>query len=108
MAGVSHRLVLTGASGMLGRAILKQLARREDVSVTALYRSFPSEPPPDHVKPHIVKFESGAELRNLLRAAQPSVLIHAAATGMQLPRPDAATLHRANVELPARLAEAVA
>lgn len=93
---------------MLGRAILKQLRKRNDIAVTALYRSLPAHPPDDHVSGHLVNFESSSEVTNLLRAVQPTVLIHAAATGMQVPRPDAAALHRANVELPGRLASAAA
>jgi thioester reductase-like protein len=34
----AHRVVLTGASGMLGRSILKQLVDRKDASMLALYR----------------------------------------------------------------------
>ncbi len=101
----NNRVALTGASGMLGRAIIKQLADRSDVALLALYRSQPPKSA-SHITNRIVDLDQREEIEHALHEFEPTVLIHAAATGMQQPRPDKATLRRANVELPARLAEA--
>jgi UDP-glucose 4-epimerase len=71
---------------MLGRAILKQLDHQPGVAVLALNQR--------------------GEFESALRKFEPTAVIHAAATGMQEPRPEAATLIQVNVELPVRVAEA--
>ena len=88
----NNRVALTGASGMLGRAIIKELAARDDVALLALYRN------------HL---EQRGEIEKALRDFAPTVLIHAAATGMQQPRPDEATLRKVNVDLATRVAQVV-
>ena len=102
----AHRVVLTGASGMLGRSILRQLVDRKDASVLALYRkSLPLERTAN-IQHRVVDFSRPDEVDGLLREFRPTVLIHSAATGMQIPRPGHAALREVNVELPVRLAEA--
>jgi nucleoside-diphosphate-sugar epimerase len=101
-----HRVVLTGASGVLGRSILKQLVDRKDASVLALYRkSLPLEGVAN-IQHRVVDFSRPDEVDGLLLEFRPTVLIHSAATGMQVPRPGHAALREVNVELPVRLAEA--
>lgn len=104
----THRIVLTGASGMLGRAILKQLADRSDATVVALYRNVPPPKLATNMEDRIVDFDSSDGIEALLREVQPTIFIHTAATGMQFPRPDPSELTRVNVELPVQLAEAAA
>ena len=101
----NNRVALTGASGMLGRAIIKQLAGRSDISLLAIYRSH-SPPSTGNITNCIVDLDRPDEIAGVLRGFHPTVLIHTAATGMQQPGPDEATLRKVNVELPARLAEA--
>lgn len=103
-----HRIVLTGASGMLGRAILKQLASRTDATVVALYRNVPPPKLAANIEDRTIDFDSSDGIDALLREVQPTIFIHTAATGMQFPRPDPSELIRVNVELPVRLAEAAA
>jgi UDP-glucose 4-epimerase len=101
----NNRVALTGASGMLGRAIIKQLAGRSDISFLALYRANLPESS-ERIINRIVDLDQPEEIEHALHEFGPTVLIHAAATGMQQPRPGEATLRKVNVELPARLAEA--
>lgn len=103
----SQRIVLTGASGMLGQAIIRQLASRSDVSVLALYRGNPAEATSANMQSAVADLGSSHEMAALLRKFEPTVFIHAAATGMQIPRPNAAALAEINTLLPVRLAEAV-
>jgi nucleoside-diphosphate-sugar epimerase len=104
----SNRIILTGASGMLGQAIIRQLAERRDAEVLALYRSNPRESKSAHIKSAMVELSDPAGIGETLKMFKPTVFIHAAATGMQLPRPNAADLTEINAIMPARLAEAIA
>lgn len=101
----SNRVALTGASGMLGRAIIKEIANRSDTSLLAIYRNHPP-PLAGNITNRIVDLDRPDEIARALHEFNPTVLIHAAATGMQQPLPDETTLRKVNVELPARLAEA--
>jgi nucleoside-diphosphate-sugar epimerase len=104
----THRIVLTGASGMLGRAILKQLTHRSDATVVALYRNVSPPKLAPNMEGRIVDFDSSDGIEALLREIQPTIFIHTAATGMQFPRPAPSELTRVNIELPVQLAEAAA
>jgi len=99
-------VALTGGSGQLGRAIIRQLAGREDVSLLALNRSETAQPEADNVRRVITNLKDTGKIDSLLQEFQPTVFIHAAATGMQHPRPDFSTLADVNVRLPVQLAEA--
>jgi nucleoside-diphosphate-sugar epimerase len=103
----AHRLVLSGASGMLGRAILRHLSGRKDVSVVALHRNNPPPKWADHIEHRVLDFNQAPDLERLLQQFQPSVFIQSAATGMQHPVPQPGVLNEVNVELPVRLAKAV-
>jgi UDP-glucose 4-epimerase len=103
-----QRIALTGGSGQLGRAIIKQVAGREDVSVLALDRSKAGRTEAGNVRHVITDFSDRPKIASLLREFEPTVFIHAAATGMQHPRPDLRTLSEVNVRLPVQLAETVA
>ncbi len=104
----THRIILTGASGMLGQAVMKQLAKRSDVTVLALYRQDPPETEAQNIETVLADLTNSRVMTTLLKNAEPSVFIHTAATGMQLPRPSPEALREINTELPVRLAEMVA
>lgn len=104
---MTDRIVLTGASGMLGFAILRELARRDDVCTLALYRSGPPGKLATNIDNRVINLDDHEELHRTLQAFRPTVFIHAAATGMQTPRADSDAITKINVELPTRLAEAV-
>ena len=95
---------------MLGQAILRYLAGREDVVVLALYRSgsggcrTPSLP---FLATATCDLGKDEEVAAVLKDFRPTAVIHAAATGMQIPRPDAKTLTEINVRMAVRLAEVV-
>jgi nucleoside-diphosphate-sugar epimerase len=114
-----HRIALTGASGMLGQAILRCLVGRQDISVLALYRQSPSELnarsgrrsapslPARNIATATCDLTRAEEFADVLKRFDPTAVIHAAATGMQIPRPDVETLTEINVHLPVRLTEVV-
>lgn len=104
-----HRIALTGATGGLGRAILAELAARSDCSALALVRNAARRAvtvPCVPVEP--VDFSDESQLARLLESFQPTVLIHAAATGMQIPRPPWGEMLECNVALSVRLCELAA
>jgi nucleoside-diphosphate-sugar epimerase len=102
-----HRIVLTGASGMLGGAILKQLASRHDVIALALYRSVWPRGTAINVEPRLLDLARHDDVDRMLQEFRPTAFIHTAAVGMQHPLPDMATLAKVNVELPLTLMAAV-
>jgi nucleoside-diphosphate-sugar epimerase len=102
-----HRIVLTGASGMLGGAILKQLASRHDVIALALYRSVWPRGTAINVEPRLLDLARRDDVDRMLQEFRPTAFIHTAAVGMQHPLPDMATLAKVNVELPLTLMAAV-
>lgn len=108
MADVSHRIILTGASGMLGKAILEELANNPSAEVLALYRGNLPSTASDNIQNASCNLQSGDAVENFLEEFEPTIFIHSAATGMQTPLPDKETFHQVNVELPARLAKIVA
>jgi UDP-glucose 4-epimerase len=104
-----HRIALTGATGGLGRAILAELAARSDCSALVLVRDAARlvvTVPRVQVEP--VDFSDESRLARLLESYQPTVLIHAAATGMQIPRPPWREMLECNVALSVRLCELAA
>jgi nucleoside-diphosphate-sugar epimerase len=98
----NNRVALTGASGTLGRAIIKQFDDRKDVDLVALSRRKIAT---GRFTNCIVELDRREEIENALRDFVPNIFIHAAATGMQQPRPDEAILRKVNVDLPVRVAE---
>jgi UDP-glucose 4-epimerase len=102
------RVVLTGASGMLGRAILRELARDGGTPTMAIYRRQPSAAATNNIMSYVVDFAQNNEWSELLKHFRPTVIIHTAATGMQQPRPDEQSLFDLNVALPVKLARVAA
>jgi nucleoside-diphosphate-sugar epimerase len=92
---------------MLGQAIVRQLSRQKDIVLMPIYRRRPPLEIPN-VKAVTVDPNDRDQMTATVRQFQPSVVIHAAATGMQTPRPDTQTLESVNVDLPVQLAEMTA
>jgi nucleoside-diphosphate-sugar epimerase len=105
---------------MLGQAILRYLATRDDLAVLALYRAAGTAVPRTdpgsgrRSAPSLPGFTTTTcdftrteEMTSLLKNFGATIVIHAAATGMQLPRPNAEILTEVNVQIPMRLAKAV-
>lgn len=92
---------------MLGQAILRRLAGRENTSVLALYRQSEPAPMAANIATATCNLLSMEPITSLLKRFAPTVFIHTAATGMQLPRPSSETVTEVNVEMPVRLAKAV-
>ena len=93
---------------MLGQALIKQLAGRNDVAILALYRSDPAKSEIANIQVATVDLASPNDLTPLLQAFGPTVFIHTAATGMQWPRPNTEELTDINTSMPVRLAEVMA
>lgn len=106
---VKHRVVLTGASGTLGRNFIERVGYRDDVRVLALLRQgsklkgmWPS-----------VEFARIDDFTRPLAGAlinrfHPTCLVHCAATGMEFPRAKWFDLIRFNVDVTLSLCECVA
>ena len=93
---------------MLGQAIIKQLAGRNDVAVLALYRNDPPKSEIANIQVTTGDLARPGDMTPLLKDFGPTVFIHTAATGMQLPRPNTEELTEINARMPVRLAEVVA
>jgi UDP-glucose 4-epimerase len=99
-----HRILITGATGQLGRSLLNEIAMWPGAQVLALVRPssvLTSAPPSTQVVN--VDFYSSKSVVPVLEAFQPTAVVHCAATGMLQPRPDWPELIRFNVEVSARL-----
>lgn len=109
MSGIRHRVVLTGASGTLGRNLLELIGCRADVQVLTLLR------PESRTLPTWLSVESvrvdlldRAAVRSVVTAFQPTCIVHCAATGMEFPRTEWFDLIRFNVDLTVNLCECAA
>lgn len=104
-----HRVVLTGASGTLGRNFLELVGNRPDVQVLSLLRpesqmrvTWPSM---ESVR---VDLHDRPAIRSLMAAFRPTCVVHCAATGMEFPRTEWFDLIRFNVDLTVNLCECAA
>ncbi|HSH37348.1 MAG TPA: NAD(P)-dependent oxidoreductase [Chthoniobacterales bacterium] len=103
-----HRVVLTGASGALGRNFLDLVAKREDVHVLALLRDASREPPPqERLQFARVDFNDPLSLSRVIEAFAPTCVVHSAATGMSFPRTRWFSLIRFNVDVSINLCQCV-
>lgn len=102
-----RRILLTGGSGTLGRALLELLSRQAGVRVLVLCRKggrpLPKLP---GIRAQTVNFASSANLTKAFTSFRPDAVVHAAATGMEIPRPPLLALVDANVMLPLRVLRA--
>ena len=103
-----HRLVVTGASGTLGRNVIEQVLGWDQVSLLALVRSLSK---PTKIFPGViyreVDFFDPQQVNTALQEFGPTCVIHCAASGMQSPRPAWFDLVRFNVEASLSLCESV-
>jgi nucleoside-diphosphate-sugar epimerase len=103
-----HRLIVTGASGTLGRNLIDEVLGWKNVSILALVRSHSK---PTKVFPGViyqeVDFSAREQLDLAVRQFSPTCVIHAAASGMQFVRPAWFDMVRFNVEVSLNLCESV-
>jgi nucleoside-diphosphate-sugar epimerase len=105
----NHRVVITGATGQLGRHVLAEIATWPGTHVLALVRSGSRFiPPASNVSSLSVEFHKVDSLWAALEDFQPTAIVHCAAIGMQQPRPAWADLVRFNVDVSVRLCELAA
>ena len=108
MSREPHRVVLTGASGGLGRNFLTIVANRPDVHVLALLRDASRQPPPqERLEFARVDFNDPLMLSRTIEAFEPNCVIHCAATGMSFPKTRWFSLIRFNVDVSINLCQCV-
>lgn len=94
-----QRLLVTGASGTLGRNLIVELQGCRDLRILALVRSHSKL---TKVFPKViyqeVDFGNRLQLRTVLEEFAPTSVVHCAASGMQSPRPAWFEIERFNVE----------
>jgi len=104
-----QRILLTGGTGTLGRALLDLLAGQAGVRVLVLRRKGGrSLPKLAGVREQTVNFASSASLAKIFASFRPQAVVHAAATGMEIPRPPFPAMAETNVMLPLRLLQEAA
>jgi len=93
----------------LGRALLELLAGQEGSRVLVLRRKggrpLPKLP---GIRAQTVNFASSTNLAGALASFRPQAVVHAAATGMEIPRPPFSVMAETNVMLPLRLLQEAA
>ena len=97
---MSHRVILTGGSGTLGRNFLELAARRMDMCVLALLRP-ESRIPTDLSNVQVARVDllDTESVERLVREFEPTSIVHCAATGMEFPRTRWFDLVRVNVNM---------
>ena len=104
-----HRVVITGATGQLGRHVLNEIAAWPDTQVLALVRTNSKlAGAPANVRIEARPIFDANALTPLLERFQPTAIVHCAATGMLQPRPGWPELIRFNVNFSAQLCELAA
>jgi UDP-glucose 4-epimerase len=105
----AHRVVITGATGQLGRHVLNEIAAWPDTKVLALVRpNSKLADTPTNARVENLPFFDANSLTPILEGFQPTAIVHCAATGMLQPRPNWLELIRFNVNLSAQLCELAA
>ncbi|MFN2476894.1 MAG: NAD-dependent epimerase/dehydratase family protein [Chthoniobacterales bacterium] len=108
MTSAEHRVVLTGASGALGRNFLTLVANRRDVHVLALLRDDSRQPAvQEQLEFARVDFDDVLMLSRTIEAFKPTCVIHCAATGMSFPKTRWFSLIRFNVDVSINLCQCV-
>ena len=104
-----HRIVLTGASGTLGRNFIERVGHCPDVRVLALLRRGSKEQGtwPSVEFARVDDFNRPV-VGALISRFQPTCLVHCAATGMEFPRTEWFELIRFNIDVTINLCECVA
>ena len=103
------RVVLTGASGTLGRNFLSVVADDPSVHVFALLRDGSREP---GAQPRLecarVDFDDTLSMNRSIERFEPTCVVHCAATGMSFPKTRWFNLIRFNVDVSINLCQCVA
>lgn len=108
VSGRSHRLVVTGASGTLGRNVITEVLGWNQITVLALVRAnSKTVPMPSNVIIQEVDFADRLQLDGVLRKFNPTCVVHCAASGMQFHRPAWFDMVRFNVDVSLNLCESV-
>ena len=103
-----HRVVLTGASGTLGRNFLKMIEDDPRVSVLALLREESRElPASSRLKTARVNFTDTEAMRCIMKRFKPTCLVHCAATGLEFLKPRWFDLIRFNVNVSIDMCQSV-
>jgi len=104
-----HRVVLTGASGALGRNFLELVGHREDFRVLALLRH-ESRQVTEWPTVEVARLDSfdRPKVGAIISQFRPTSIVHCAATGMTFPRTEWFELIRFNVDLTVNLCECAA
>jgi nucleoside-diphosphate-sugar epimerase len=104
----SHRLIVTGTTGTLGRNLLDQVADWPDAEILALVRS-KSEPEKKfgRVQYRQVDYFNRTEVAGIITQFKPTSLVHCAASGMRFPKPDWFDMIRFNVDTSLHLCESI-
>ena len=105
----AHRVVLTGASGALGRNFLELVGARPDFRVLALLRHESREVAagPAVELARVDSFDR-PKVGAMISQFRPTAIVHCAATGMTFPRTEWFELIRFNVDLTVNLCECAA
>jgi nucleoside-diphosphate-sugar epimerase len=102
----SERVVLTGASGILGFHLASQLSDEARTAVLCLQRpSSQHRKLPAGVECHYVDFLARNALREVIQRFRPRSIIHCAASGTQFPKPNWFEMVRFNVDATLTLCE---
>ena len=108
--GRHHRLVVTGASGTLGRNVIAKVLgwNQSEVAVLALVRAHSKMVPmPPNVTIQEVDFADRQQIDAALQQFNPTCVVHCAASGMQFRRPAWFDMVRFNVDVSLNLCESV-
>lgn len=108
-AGAKHRILLTGASGTLGRNFLELAGNDPSLRILVLLRKESREVTGwSSVEERRLDLLDRGSISEVVAEFQPETIIHAAATGMEFPKTEWFDLIRFNVDFTVSLCEAAA
>lgn len=107
--GAKHRILLTGASGTLGRNFLELAGNDPSLRILVLLRKESREVTGwTSVEERRLDLLDRGSISEVVAEFQPETIIHAAATGMEFPKTEWFDLIRFNVDFTVSLCEAAA
>jgi UDP-glucose 4-epimerase len=106
--GQTHRFIVTGATGTLGRNLLEEVSNWPKTETLALLRANSApEKKFERVRYRRLDFFCREEVAAVIKEFQPTGVLHCAASGMRFPRPEWFELIRFNVDVSLHLCESV-
>jgi UDP-glucose 4-epimerase len=106
---MDHRVMLTGASGTLGRNILELVAAGSDIDVLALLRpESRAIRTSQGVAVERVDLSDSRHVHEITATFAPTCIVHCAATGMEFPRSEWFDLLRVNIDMAVNFCELAA